>query len=289
MLQCCSSTCYYNDDTSHYCYTIQIYYKDTSNYSYSIQAHFDSLSSPVYYNTTLLKPNHYDDFIWRQLPSLPLIWQSQNLCCNITWCQTNECEVQQASESLSIWSSNFTMAYGQHIRILFVQHPIVMGYNYCIQGSFKLRLNLSQKHCNCPEQKLRIFNDFGYGWAVVVSWLMITWMLASLEVVFKGPVVWTGKRPETGPNQTTVAVALPFSDGWTAHNRSGWTGCNHFKIPLQNTFKTHLKTQYFTLPHLLRRNPLDSPESSGLDRTPEMSHIVTWWFRRSPLESAGIK
>ena len=42
--------------------------------------------------------------------------------------------------------------------------------------------------------------------------------------------------------------------------------------------------QYFTLPHLLRRNPLDSPESSGLDRTPEMSHIVTWWLRRSPLE-----
>ena len=44
------------------------------------------------------------------------------------------------------------------------------------------------------------------------------------------------------------------------------------------------KRQYFTLPHLLRWNPLDSPESSGLDRTPEMSHIVTWWFRQSPLE-----
>ena len=47
---------------------------------------------------------------------------------------------------------------------------------------------------------------------------MITWMLASLEVVFKGPIAWTGKRPETGPNQTdldrtAVAVALPFSDG----------------------------------------------------------------------------
>ena len=30
--------------------------------------------------------------------------------------------------------------------------------------------------------------------------------------------------------------------------------------------------------------PPSPPESSGLDRTPEMSHIVTWWFRRSPLE-----
>ena len=42
--------------------------------------------------------------------------------------------------------------------------------------------------------------------------------------------------------------------------------------------------QYFTLPHLLRRIPLDSLESSGLCRTPDMSHIVTWWFRWSPLE-----
>ena len=49
------------------------------------------------------------------------------------------------------------------------------------------------------------------------------------------------------------------------------------------------KTQYFTLPHMFRRNPPDSLDSSGLDRIPEMSHIVTWWFRRSPLESAGIK
>ena len=47
--------------------------------------------------------------------------------------------------------------------------------------------------------------------------------------------------------------------------------------------------QYFTLPHMFRRNPPDSLDSSGLDRIPEMSHIVTWWFRRSPLESAGIK
>ena len=35
------------------------------------------------------------------------------------------------------------------------------------------------------------------------------------KVVFKGPVVWTGKRPETGPNRTdldrtAVAVAPPF-------------------------------------------------------------------------------
>ena len=42
--------------------------------------------------------------------------------------------------------------------------------------------------------------------------------------------------------------------------------------------------QYFTLPHMFRRNPLDSLDSSGLDRIPEMSHIVTQWFRWSPLE-----
>ena len=67
------------------------------------------------------------------------------------------------------------------------------------------------------------------------------------RVVFKGPVAWTGKRPETGPNRTdldwtAVAVALPFLDGWTAWNQTGWTNCNRFKIPLQNTFKMHLKT-----------------------------------------------
>ena len=37
----------------------------------------------------------------------------------------------------------------------------------------------------------------------------------ALLVVFKGPVAWTGKRPETGPNRTdldrtAVAVAPPF-------------------------------------------------------------------------------
>ena len=43
-------------------------------------------------------------------------------------------------------------------------------------------------------------------------------------MVFKGPVVWIGKRQETGPN-------------WT-----GWTCCNCLKILLENTFKMHLKT-----------------------------------------------
>ena len=38
------------------------------------------------------------------------------------------------------------------------------------------------------------------------------------QIVFKGPVAWTRKRPETGPNRTdldrtAVAVAPPFSDG----------------------------------------------------------------------------
>ena len=47
---------------------------------------------------------------------------------------------------------------------------------------------------------------------------------------------------QTDLDWTTVAVALPFLDGWTACNRTGGTGCNCFKIPLQNTFKTHLKT-----------------------------------------------
>ena len=35
-------------------------------------------------------------------------------------------------------------------------------------------------------------------------------LLMPMLLVFKGPVAWTGKRPETGPNQTAVAVALPF-------------------------------------------------------------------------------
>ena len=67
--------------------------------------------------------------------------------------------------------------------------------------------------------------------------------------MFKGLVAWTGKRPETGPNQTdldwtavavAVAVALPFSD--VQMDELPATGCNRFKIPLQNTFKMHLKT-----------------------------------------------
>ena len=50
-----------------------------------------------------------------------------------------------------------------------------------------------------------------------------------------------------------------------------------------------VEDQYFTLPHMFRRNPLDSLDSSGLDRIPDMSHIVTWWFRWSPPESTGLK
>ena len=55
-----------------------------------------------------------------------------------------------------------------------------------------------------------------------------------------------------------------------------------FQAMMDNIFADMI--QYFTLSHLLRRNLLDSPESSGLDQTPEMSHIVTWWFHQSPLE-----
>ena len=69
---------------------------------------------------------------------------------------------------------------------------------------------------------------------------------------------------------------------------------NASKNSKKGTFPNHLgltffwECQYFTLPHMFHRNPPDSLDSSGLDRIPEMSHIVTRWFRRSPLESAGI-
>ena len=67
------------------------------------------------------------------------------------------------------------------------------------------------------------------------------------KVVFKGPVVWTGKRPETGPNRTdldrtTVAVAPPFRMDEPPATGPVKTGCNRLEILLQNTFKTHLKT-----------------------------------------------
>ena len=66
-------------------------------------------------------------------------------------------------------------------------------------------------------------------------------------LVFKGPVVWTGKRPETGPNRTdldptAVAVAPPFRMDEPPATGPVKTGCNHLEILLQNTFKMHLKT-----------------------------------------------
>ena len=44
--------------------------------------------------------------------------------------------------------------------------------------------------------------------------------------------------------------------------------------------------QYFTLPHMFRRNLLDS---SGLVWSPGMSHIVTWGVCWNPPESARVK
>ena len=66
-------------------------------------------------------------------------------------------------------------------------------------------------------------------------------------LVFKGPVAWTGKRPETGPNRTdldrtAVAVAPPFRMDEPPATGPVKTGCNRLEILLQNTFKTHLKT-----------------------------------------------
>ena len=73
-----------------------------------------------------------------------------------------------------------------------------------------------------------------------------TWEWKGL-IVFKGPVAWTGKRPETGPNQTNldrtaVAVAPPFRMDEPPATGPVKTGCNRLEILLQNTFKTHLKT-----------------------------------------------
>ena len=62
-----------------------------------------------------------------------------------------------------------------------------------------------------------------------------------MEIVFKGPVAWTGKRPETGPNRTAVAVAPPFRMDEPPATGPVKTGCNRLEILLQNTFKTHLK------------------------------------------------
>ena len=69
----------------------------------------------------------------------------------------------------------------------------------------------------------------------------------ALLVVFKGPVAWTGKRPETGPkrtdlDRTAVVVAPPFRMDEPPATGPVKTGCNRLEILLQNTFKTHLKT-----------------------------------------------
>ena len=56
-------------------------------------------------------------------------------------------------------------------------------------------------------------------------------------LVFKGPVAWTGKRPETGPNQTdldrtAVAVAPPFRMDEPPATGPVKTGCNRLEILL---------------------------------------------------------
>ena len=71
--------------------------------------------------------------------------------------------------------------------------------------------------------------------------------MVTQQVMFKGPVAWTGKRPETGPNRTdldrtAVAVAPPFRMDEPPATGPVKTGCNCLEILLQNTFKTHLKT-----------------------------------------------
>ena len=73
-------------------------------------------------------------------------------------------------------------------------------------------------------------------------------ILELLSLVFKGPVAWTRKRLETGPNQTyldqtTSCCCTPFQRDEMLTTKPDWlNGCNHLKIHLENTLKKHLKT-----------------------------------------------
>ena len=78
-------------------------------------------------------------------------------------------------------------------------------------------------------------------WKLLQFWLMIYCylQLVMTSLVFQGPVAWTGKdrKPDpTRPTWTRPRLRLP-SPFWMDE-----PPCNCFKIPLQNTFKMHLKT-----------------------------------------------
>ena len=99
----------------------------------------------------------------------------------------------------------------------------------------------SQKH---PQRK-PVLSKINQNFTNQPVWAKITWNHALRQIVFKGPVVWTGKRPETGPNQTDLdrtAVAPPFWMDEPPATGPVKTGCNRLEILLQNTFKMHLKT-----------------------------------------------
>ena len=64
-------------------------------------------------------------------------------------------------------------------------------------------------------QYIAFFTSYEINNGIKLLASLVLRFLLGFHVVFKGPVAWTGKRPETGPNRTdldrtAVAVAPPF-------------------------------------------------------------------------------
>ena len=161
-----------------------------------------------------------------------------------------------------------------------VQIPLCIGEwaaSDCLLYEFNMFVQLQLEGPCPPFDGLWLFCNTSkqlHCWAIFFPFWMHRW--PTTRTIKENQILWTSKN-------------LCGISRWAVKCRGGYYGKIPWWFYIWWWGIFGVVSQYFTLPHLLRRNPPDSPESSGLDRNPEMSHIVTWWFCRSPLESAGIK
>ena len=126
-----------------------------------------------------------------------------------------------------------------HVPMLIVLQSPVRSWSYCLFWKDREPV-WSQKASECKNRGPEL-QKTGRNWSRN-EYNKTRAKSVEIGLVFKGPVAWTGKGPETGPNRTdldrtAVAVAPPFR-----MDEPPATGCNRLEISLQNPFKKHLKT-----------------------------------------------